>query len=542
MSKYRVMVVDDDPDVRYVVSQLLSLDFETVQASNGLDALEKLERYEPDLLLLDVMMPVMNGFQCCRSIRKNSDHAETPVFFLSASTSAETKSEAEASGSSGFFDKPFNTTDLIDGIRGFLHGHRVPPRLKLFNMRELEKIDATPLRSAASREDISPVSGEVTKQFAAPVVPPDERDTIIEEGGGKKRRVFGKVRSAPPPPPPTEPTQPAPMTPPPAAPPSPGMNSYPSLPTRSAYDPSAPSFSGSGEKNRKPSFDLEKPPAPPPGPPPSSTATPWLGPETPVQHRPERRPAHPPQPVAPPTAAIPAVSSPPPAAAAPQPPAAGKPTAPAPAPGGRLTAAQLLAQRRQAGLVPGVALAGDGPKPRVLVIIDKAESINEAATGLRGLAEFLPLEDPVEAIELIARFQPDIVVMGVRGPKYSGLEIGNMLRSNARLSHTDILYVLTPTTTPAELNVAQRLSGNPILETPLKGDTLRARVTDITRKPGFEVREKKVSYGIYVKEVLQTVKEERQAANKMLEKEAFAKRTNAIAQFMVQELQDYSGG
>ena len=48
VSKYRVMVVDDDADVRFVVTSLLSLDFETVQATNGLDALEKFERYEPD--------------------------------------------------------------------------------------------------------------------------------------------------------------------------------------------------------------------------------------------------------------------------------------------------------------------------------------------------------------------------------------------------------------------------------------------------------------------------------------------------------------
>ena len=49
MARFRIMVVDDDADVRFVVSSLLGLEFETTQALNGLDALEKIERYEPDL-------------------------------------------------------------------------------------------------------------------------------------------------------------------------------------------------------------------------------------------------------------------------------------------------------------------------------------------------------------------------------------------------------------------------------------------------------------------------------------------------------------
>jgi CheY-like chemotaxis protein len=152
VSKYRVMVVDDDADVRFVVTSLLSLDFETVQATNGLDALEKFERYEPDLLLLDVTMPIMNGFQCCRAVRKREDYTDLPVFFLSAMSDPKVLAEAKESGATDYVEKPFDTKALIDRIREHLYGQRIPPRMKLFTMREIEKIDATPL-TAASRDE-----------------------------------------------------------------------------------------------------------------------------------------------------------------------------------------------------------------------------------------------------------------------------------------------------------------------------------------------------------------------------------------------------
>ncbi|MBM3333508.1 response regulator, partial [Candidatus Sumerlaeota bacterium] len=71
VTAFRIMVVDDEADVRAVLRLALAPKFEVVEAHDGLDALEKLERSEPDFMVLDVMMPLMDGFQVCRVVRKN---------------------------------------------------------------------------------------------------------------------------------------------------------------------------------------------------------------------------------------------------------------------------------------------------------------------------------------------------------------------------------------------------------------------------------------------------------------------------------------
>ena len=84
MAKWRVMVVDDEEDVRRIISAALKPKYEVVEAHDGLDGLEKLERYEPDFIILDVMMPLVNGFEACEIIRKNPKFRQEPVLFLSA--------------------------------------------------------------------------------------------------------------------------------------------------------------------------------------------------------------------------------------------------------------------------------------------------------------------------------------------------------------------------------------------------------------------------------------------------------------------------
>ncbi len=552
MSRYRVMVVDDDADVRYVVTSLLAMDFETVQASNGLDALEKFERYEPDLLLLDVMMPVMNGIHCCRSVRRREDFGDLPVFFLSASADPKVREDAREAGATDFIEKPFDTAALIDRIRGYLYGERRPPRAKLFTMREIEKIDATPLKAADRDEPDAPEAhpGNITATS-------EFQPATQEEGDGKrKRRVFGKIRveptaggasqtaiptnlvpreippvqaSAPPaaPPPPPAPPQATPLPPPTVFPRRPA----PIPPTADPHSLPAP-----------PSPDLQRPtPRPPAAIPP--TADPFSLP-APV---PSDIFAAPPPPIDPDVFAAqppPVVPRPP----VPVPPTASpeslRPTAPAPGKSRfseeqRAEAREILAQRaaRALGATPGARKpAATLLLPRVLVIIDVPESLPVAHEALKGLAEFLPLEDPVEAVELIARFQPDIVVAGIRTPKYSGLELGRMLQGSVRLAHTQLIFVVGNRTSDADANAARRMSGNELLYMPLKADLMHTAVRNAMSKPGFQVREKALSYGVYVKEVLKAVEAERAKVNKELEKEAFRRKTMGIESFMAREL------
>ncbi|MRR30105.1 response regulator, partial [bacterium] len=84
MSRYRILVVDDDEEIRRVLKLTLSTRYEVVEACDGLDALSKLEDYEPDFAIIDIMMPLMDGFQLCEAIRRHKSFKVMQVMFLSA--------------------------------------------------------------------------------------------------------------------------------------------------------------------------------------------------------------------------------------------------------------------------------------------------------------------------------------------------------------------------------------------------------------------------------------------------------------------------
>ena len=74
--KFRLLLVDDDPEIVSAIVEALSLEFEVIGAMNGMECLEKLDLYEPDLVLLDIMMPGVDGLGACRAIRKNARRLE----------------------------------------------------------------------------------------------------------------------------------------------------------------------------------------------------------------------------------------------------------------------------------------------------------------------------------------------------------------------------------------------------------------------------------------------------------------------------------
>jgi CheY-like chemotaxis protein len=592
VSKYRVMVVDDDADVRFVVTSLLSLDFETVQATNGLDALEKFERYEPDLLLLDVTMPIMNGFQCCRAVRKREDYTDLPVFFLSAMSDPKVLAEAKESGATDYVEKPFDTKALIDRIREHLYGQRIPPRMKLFTMREIEKIDATPL-TAASRDESEEETLNPAQNASSTGVPALSLAPPPEPGaeGKPRRRVFGMVRpettpltqtgassetvnlprgfERPTAPPPAAPPAPVPQTEDPFSmppPPPPAESPYPArrpdgrpVPIPPTEDPfSFPT----------PASDVYAPNPIPMMATPSNfrpTQNP-VAPNTPATIPPPGIPPQPPSPVVlpksyppglpqAPQAAQPPAAPPPPPAARPQAMAPVPPTAPPPSAAPQKTSRYseeqlaeareiMAARRRQAlGLSPAAAKSGKSggtaALPRVLVMIDHVDLLPAAHEGLRGVAEFLPLEDPVEALEVIVRFQPDIVVASIKTPVYSGLDLGRMLQENVRLSRTQLIFLMHPKVTAPEAQAARRMSGNDLLNLGCKAGDLRQAIQRVTQKPGFEVRQKGLSYSVYVNEIIKAANAERSKVNKELEKEAFRRKTMGIETFMARELSQY---
>jgi DNA-binding response OmpR family regulator len=111
----RVLVVDDEPDIRTVVSatlRKLEVPVEVAEAVDGLDALEKIKAATPDLVVLDVMMPRMDGFDTCRALRENVRTAFVPILMLTASADQDSRTKGYLIGTDDYMSKPFMPLDL----------------------------------------------------------------------------------------------------------------------------------------------------------------------------------------------------------------------------------------------------------------------------------------------------------------------------------------------------------------------------------------------------------------------------------------------
>jgi two-component system KDP operon response regulator KdpE len=110
-----ILVVDDEPQIRRVLrTALFSASYHVLEAKNGLEAIETVVRERPDLILLDVNMPGMNGLEACGKIRQSF---EGPIIMLTVCTSERDKVNAFGSGADDYVVKPFSTEELLARIQ-----------------------------------------------------------------------------------------------------------------------------------------------------------------------------------------------------------------------------------------------------------------------------------------------------------------------------------------------------------------------------------------------------------------------------------------
>lgn len=117
LSQYRVLVVDDVPLNQLLVEKMLSRYHFTVhKASNGLEAMREILVYKPSIVLLDIMMPVMDGFEVIRKVRENPAYADIKIVVLSALNSNEDILKAYSLGAQDFITKPIVLDKLTNSV------------------------------------------------------------------------------------------------------------------------------------------------------------------------------------------------------------------------------------------------------------------------------------------------------------------------------------------------------------------------------------------------------------------------------------------
>lgn len=118
MDGIKILVVEDNPSIiKFIAANLEARNYEVTTASDGLEALQILEKEIPDLILLDIMMPKVDGFEVCRRVREWS---QVPIIMLSALDSTKDKAKCLDYGADDYMTKPFSLNILFARIKAVL--------------------------------------------------------------------------------------------------------------------------------------------------------------------------------------------------------------------------------------------------------------------------------------------------------------------------------------------------------------------------------------------------------------------------------------
>ena len=125
----RILIVDDDPHIRELAALFLRNDgFEVQEASDGVDALSKLDKIKVDLAVLDIMMPKMDGWELCRKLRELYDF---PILMLTAKGETSQKLKGFQLGTDDYLVKPFEPLELVARVNALLKRYRIATSQKI---------------------------------------------------------------------------------------------------------------------------------------------------------------------------------------------------------------------------------------------------------------------------------------------------------------------------------------------------------------------------------------------------------------------------
>ena len=165
----RILVVDDNVDMLDTLEHLFGFyEFDVLRAENGKEGIETAEREQPGIILLDALMPVMDGFEACEKLKKNPKTRDIPVIFLSANfTSSVHREKGISLGADDYILKPFNAKELIAKINSLLHRKQMVDKIRgdnqlLLNKQNQQMPDLDKLYQNASELKNSKITDHLT--------------------------------------------------------------------------------------------------------------------------------------------------------------------------------------------------------------------------------------------------------------------------------------------------------------------------------------------------------------------------------------------
>ncbi len=183
-----ILIVDDEPTIREVLWSLLTEEgYLLDSAENGHDGYEKARKLIPDLILLDVTMPVMDGFEACRKIRTEPPLAQVPIIMVTALADAGSRLRSIESGANDFISKPFDLDELLAKVKSITKDNcfREPPPEKerlAFAHEELRDTCDVPIEERAPAPELR---GS------------EDRGDSCQDEGSTSTAIFGETPASP---------------------------------------------------------------------------------------------------------------------------------------------------------------------------------------------------------------------------------------------------------------------------------------------------------------------------------------------------------
>lgn len=181
----RILVVDDNPEIREIIRVLLSGEGYTVlEAGSGIAALEALGKDAFDLIILDIMMPGMNGYETCGRIREKSN---APILFLSARTTDSDKLLGFSSGGDDYLAKPFSYSELLGRAKALIRRYHV--------YQGKSSVEAAPKSGVISYHELQlDLERETVSRAGKPVELTDTEFSLLKLMVTNRRQIFSAQR------------------------------------------------------------------------------------------------------------------------------------------------------------------------------------------------------------------------------------------------------------------------------------------------------------------------------------------------------------
>lgn len=184
-----ILVVDDNSDMLHFMQSILASRYEVRLAGNGQEALDVMKQWLPQLIVSDVMMPVMDGLQLCRAVKENLETSHVPVVLLTAKVGTESQVEGLDSGADLYLSKPFTTEVMLAQIDSLLRNRR---NLKARYCSDPLSLPELPSRSSLDREFVKRVEEIIHQSLTQSDFSVDQ---LAVQAGVSRTALFTKLKA-----------------------------------------------------------------------------------------------------------------------------------------------------------------------------------------------------------------------------------------------------------------------------------------------------------------------------------------------------------